>query len=71
LVSPVRSGAPTVGPEAVHTIGPALPAREPMTAIQTALVTEARPSAPMGAEPRRTPRPAMFFACGENTLPPK
>jgi DNA-binding transcriptional LysR family regulator len=37
---------PIVEPEAVHTIGLVVPAREPMTPLNAALVTEARRVAP-------------------------
>jgi hypothetical protein len=33
---------PIVAPEAVHDVGLVVPAREPMTALNAALVTEAR-----------------------------
>jgi hypothetical protein len=38
---------PIVEPEASHTIGLVAPAREPMTPLTAALVTEARRAAPL------------------------
>ena len=38
---------PIVEPEAVHTIGLVVPAREPMTPLTAALVAEARRVAPL------------------------
>jgi DNA-binding transcriptional LysR family regulator len=45
LTETIRS-VPIVEPEAVHTIGLVVPAREPMTPLNAALVTEARRVAP-------------------------
>jgi DNA-binding transcriptional LysR family regulator len=45
LTDTIRA-VPIVEPEAVHTIGLVVPAREPMTPLNAALVTEARRVAP-------------------------
>ena len=55
---------PIVEPEAVHTIGLVVPAREPMTPLTAALVAEAKRVAPTLAS-RRVPSP-RFAGRGKN-----
>jgi hypothetical protein len=45
--SNILKAIPIIAPEASHTIGLVAPAREPMTPLTAALVTEARRVAPM------------------------
>jgi DNA-binding transcriptional LysR family regulator len=47
---------PIIGPEAVHTIGLVVPAREPMTPLTAALVAEAQHFAPQVAAAERSER---------------